>query len=99
MLSAQPRNTRPLVDVDHDRNAQRFSVSVDGHEGVLDYELDGDVMTITHTGVPAPIGGRGVAGELMRAALEAAYAAGWRIVPRCSYAAAYLRRHPPRDRN
>ena len=49
------------MDVDHDRNAQRFSVSVDGHEGVLDYELDGDVMTITHTGVPAPIGGRGVA--------------------------------------
>jgi predicted GNAT family acetyltransferase len=87
------------VDVEHDRKAQRFSVGLDGHEGVLDYELDGGLMTITHTGVPAAIGGRGVAGELMRAAVDAARAAGWRIVPRCSYAAAYLRRHPMQARS
>jgi predicted GNAT family acetyltransferase len=67
---------------------------MEGHEGVLDYELDGDVMTITHTGVPAAIGGRGIAALLMRAAVDAARAAGWRIVPQCSYAAAFLRRHP-----
>jgi predicted GNAT family acetyltransferase len=43
--------------------------------------------------VPAPIGGRGIAAELTRAALETAEAAGWTVVPVCSYAAAYMRRH------
>lgn len=30
----------------------------------------------------------------MRAALEAARASGWTVNPICSYAAAYMRRHP-----
>ena len=40
------------------------------------------------------MGGRGIAADLMRAALAAARTAGWTIVPACSYAAAYLQRHP-----
>jgi predicted GNAT family acetyltransferase len=51
-------------------------------------------MTITHTLVPEAIGGRGVAADLTRAALETARANGWKVVPMCSYAVTYLRRHP-----
>ena len=43
---------------------------MDGERAVLDYTIAGDVMTITHTGVPQAIGGRGIAAELMRAALD-----------------------------
>jgi predicted GNAT family acetyltransferase len=50
-------------------------------------------MTITHTRVPQPIGGRGIAAELMAAALGAAKEAGWSVVPKCSYAVAYMQRH------
>jgi predicted GNAT family acetyltransferase len=78
--------------VNHDVHARRFSVVVDGCEGVLDYTLADGVMTIFHTGVPDAIGGRGVAAALMGAAVEAAREAGWRIVPRCSYAAEFLKR-------
>jgi hypothetical protein len=49
-------------------------------------------MIITHTGVPSAIGGRGIAAELMQAALNAARSAGWTIDPACSYAAAYMRK-------
>jgi uncharacterized protein len=80
--------------INHDSNAHRFSTEVDGVRAVLDYTLADSVMTITHTGVPQPIGGRGVAADLMRAALHAARSAGWKVNPACSYAAAYLRRHP-----
>jgi predicted GNAT family acetyltransferase len=52
-------------------------------------------MTITHTRVPPAIGGRGVAAELMRAALAVAKEKGWSINPACSYAAAYMRKHAP----
>jgi len=80
--------------IEHDENARRFSTQVDGLLAILDYQLTGRVMTITHTAVPPPIGGRGVAAELMRAALSAAKTAGWQVNPACSYAAAYMRRHP-----
>lgn len=47
-------------------------------------------MTITHTSVPAKIGGRGIAGELVQAALDTARGEGWKVVAACSYAAAYM---------
>lgn len=82
------------MDIVHDTGAQRFSVEVERHQGVIDYTLHDGVMTITHTGVPPAIGGRGVAAELTRAALETARHQGWKVVPACSYAAAFIRRHP-----
>jgi predicted GNAT family acetyltransferase len=51
-------------------------------------------MTITHVRVPDPIAGRGIAGDLTAAALAEARREGWRVVPQCPYADAYMRRHP-----
>jgi predicted GNAT family acetyltransferase len=82
------------VEIDHDVAAHRFTTVVDGQQAVLDYTVAASVMTITHTGVPQPIEGRGIAATLMRKALETARAHGWRIVPACSYAAAYIAKHP-----
>jgi len=78
--------------VNHDDRAQRFTTVVDGLQAVLDYTLAGNVMTITHTAVPPAIRGRGIAAELMRAALDAAQTAGWNVNPACAYAAAYVHR-------
>ncbi len=85
------------MNVRQDPAARRFSVEVDGHTGILDYELRDGVMTITHTRVPEAIGGRGVAGELTRVALDTARANGWKVVARCPYAAAFVRRHREYD--
>lgn len=85
----------PTLQVKHDSREHRLSTEVEGHTGFLDYELDGKVMRITHTRVPREIGGRGVAAELMRSALELAAADGWTVKPICSYAVAYMARHPP----
>jgi len=80
--------------VEHDRNAHRFTALVDGHLCLMEYRLAGGVMTITHTGVPSPVRNRGIAAELVGAAFEAARTEGWKVVPACSYAAAFGRRHP-----
>jgi predicted GNAT family acetyltransferase len=45
--------------VNHDQAKHQFNTVVDGHRAGLDYTLAGSVMNITHTGVPAAIGGRG----------------------------------------
>jgi predicted GNAT family acetyltransferase len=80
--------------IEHDEGAHRFTTEIDGVTAELDYTLTAKTMTITHTGVPAAIAGRGVAGTLMHAAMAAARSEGWQVIPACSYAAAYLRRHP-----
>lgn len=77
------------------RNAAqgRFETTVDGVLCVLEYRLSDGVMTITHTGVPEAVGGRGIAAALTRFALDTARAEGWLVVPACAYAAAWLDRH------
>ena len=79
--------------IQHDPAGQRFHVAVDGHDAHLDYRNDGPRMVITHTEVPAVIGGRGIAGALTVAALDYARAAALKVVPACEYAAVFLRRH------
>jgi len=78
----------------HDAAAGRFVAELDGQQAELDYELAGGVLRLVHTGVPAAIGGRGVAGNLVRNALDFARAQGYKVRPDCSYAEAYFQRHP-----
>jgi predicted GNAT family acetyltransferase len=85
------------LDIRHDESRQRFETTVDGHLCVADYRLHGDVMWMTHTGVPAAVGGRGIAAQLVRAALDHARANGLKVEPMCSYVDAYMRRHPEVD--
>jgi len=80
--------------IQHDAKAHRFNTVVDDVTGYVEYELAGEVMTITHTIVPPAIGGRGIAGGLMKAALEHARKQGLKVDPQCSYAEAWIRRHP-----
>jgi len=58
------------IEVSHDAAQQRFEAVVDGVRAELDYEQRGDLICLTHTGVPPAIGGRGVGGALVRSALE-----------------------------
>jgi uncharacterized protein len=81
-----------MSTISHDQTAYRFTTEVDGYRAELDYTLAGSVMSITHTRVPQAIGGRGIAADLMRAALSAAAASGWSVNPVCSYAVAYMRK-------
>jgi predicted GNAT family acetyltransferase len=86
-----------LCTVRHDPERRRFETTVEGHECEIDYRLANGVMTITHTGVAPPVEGRGIAAEMTRFALETARTNGWKVVPACSYAAAYMRRNPEFD--
>jgi predicted GNAT family acetyltransferase len=83
----------PLPAIVHDQATRRFVTLVDGVEAELEYQLGERAITITHTGVPPAIGGRGVAGALVHAAVEFARGAGLKVVPACSYAEAWMRRH------
>ena len=83
-----------MHNVQHAPGDQRFNIEADGQTGYVEYELADQVMTITHTVVPSAIGGRGIAGALVQAALDHARGAGLKVVPTCSYADAWMTKHP-----
>lgn len=72
----------------------RFETEVEGLLSVLEYSKSGERIVYTHTGVPKELEGRGIAGALVKKALDQARSEGLRIVPQCSYVAAWVRRHP-----
>ena len=80
--------------IEHRPERGRFQATVAGRACVCDYRLCGNVMQIVHTEVPPPLEGRGIAAALVAAALDHARASGRKVAPLCSYARAYMRRHP-----
>lgn len=80
--------------IEHNSQRHCFELMLEGHRCVLDYTLHNNVMTVTHTGVPSELGGRGLAAEITKFALDHARAQGWKVIPQCSYVAAYVKKHP-----
>ena len=82
------------VEVRHHEAASRFVTEIDGHLAHADYTLDGARMTFTHTFAPPEPPGRGIAEQLIRPALALARTSNLRVIPACSYVAAFIARHP-----
>ncbi len=82
------------LEILHNEAEKRFEVWIDGYLSKLDYIKDGRNFVITHVGVYPELRGQGVAGKITQAGLEYAKANGLRVIPMCSYAAAYIRRNP-----
>jgi predicted GNAT family acetyltransferase len=80
--------------IEHQPTRSRFVAVVDGEACVVDYRIDAGVMHITHTGVAPRLEGHGIAAALTQVALDHARAQGLKVNPLCSYASAYMRRHP-----
>jgi predicted GNAT family acetyltransferase len=81
------------IPVRHNADESRYEARVDGYLSVCEYEMSGGSMIFTHTFVPPELRGRGVAEQLVRAALQDAHAAKRTVVPACSYVAKFIERH------
>ena len=86
-------STQPPILVRHDETQSRFVAEIDGHLAHADYVIEAGRMVFTHTFVPPELRGRGVAEQLVRPALAHARARNLRVVPACSYVAAFIQRH------
>lgn len=83
-----------VVEVTHNPDERRFETVIDGYLSKLDYIQDGKNFVITHVGVHPELRGQGIAGKIVEVSLEYAREKDLRVVPMCSYAAAYIRKHP-----
>lgn len=82
------------LEVIHNPTESRFEIRLDGQLAKLDYVEDGDSIVMTHVGVPMKFRGHGIAAIITKAGLDYAKAKSLRVIPMCSYVAAYLRRNP-----
>jgi len=79
--------------VRHHPAAGRFEAGDGTHRAVAEYVIRDGRMVFTHTFVPPELRGRGLAEKLVRAGLEQARADRRKVVPQCSYVAAFIERH------
>lgn len=80
--------------VQNEKNFHRFAVHLGEATALLAYKQDGDVIYLVHTEVPAQMEGKGLGGQLAKAALNYAREKGLKVVARCPFVASYLQRHP-----
>jgi predicted GNAT family acetyltransferase len=77
----------------HEPAGQRFTLPTTP-EAVLEYRLEPGRVVFTHPIVPAANRGQGLGAQLVEAGLQWASAEGLKVVPACTYAHAYIQRHP-----
>jgi predicted GNAT family acetyltransferase len=82
------------MDVRDNREDSRFELEQDGAIAFAAYRRRDDTIVFTHTIVPGELRGGGVGSRLIAGALAQVRAEGLKVVPECSFVAAYLQRHP-----
>jgi predicted GNAT family acetyltransferase len=82
-------------DIRHNEDETQFETSIEGKTAYVAYDLEEpNRIVFTHTIVPDELSGRGIAGELVKHALDYAKEKNLTVVPQCAYVAAYIKRHP-----
>jgi len=91
--------TTQFRDVAADQRFEQGFTDADGETRIVfaDYEAEGNVRLILHVEADPRLRGGGAAGRFMQALTEYARAEGLKLVPLCSYAAAWFRRHGEYD--
>ncbi len=80
--------------VTDDQRTSRFQIMIDGMIAELDYRRRADRLVLIHTEVPEALGGHGLGGELVQAAVDRAAKEHLTLVPLCPFARSWLERNP-----
>jgi predicted GNAT family acetyltransferase len=82
-------------DVRNNEAEQRYELTADGATAFAAYRAAGaGVIAFTHTIVPEALEGQGIASRIIGFALADVRARGLKLLPLCSFVAAYMKRHP-----
>jgi predicted GNAT family acetyltransferase len=83
------------IDVRFDSDGRRFEVFLDGLKaGHVRFRDEAGVRTFVHTQIDPEFEGKGLGGELIRAAFDQTRAAGLRVIPECPFVKSFIEKHP-----
>jgi len=71
----------------------RYEMPVEDDVAFIAYRRADQVVTMLHAEVPSRLSGRGFGSAMVKGALDLARAEGIKVVPLCSFVAAYIDRH------
>ncbi|MGO4200580.1 GNAT family N-acetyltransferase [Rhodococcus sp. TAF43] len=81
--------------IEHNAGENRFEIYVDDAlAGYADYIETNGVRDFGHTVTNPDFRGQGLAGQVVKAALDTSREQGFKIVPSCSYVEKYVASHP-----
>ena len=81
------------MTVRDNRAASRFEMDTSAGLAIIDYHRHLHVVTMTHAEVPPELNGQGLGSQMVKAALDLVREDGEKVVPRCLFVAAYIKRH------
>jgi predicted GNAT family acetyltransferase len=82
------------VQVRDNSGESRYEIRVDGElAGFTEYVLHGSQADFVHTQIDDKFGGRGLASELIREALDDARERGWQVMPYCPFVRSFITKH------
>ena len=83
------------ITLEETESKGRYLYRAEGAEAEMTFSKAGEkLIIIDHTGVPEAFRGQGVGAALVLRGVEDARAAGKKVLPLCTFAAAQFRRHP-----
>jgi uncharacterized protein len=81
------------VNVTRNEQKEQWEAHAAGDMGVLTYSEQDGKLFLLHTEVPEALEGQGIAGRLVRTALDYAREKGEKVVPFCPFARSWIQRH------
>jgi predicted GNAT family acetyltransferase len=82
------------LKVVNNEKTHRFEIELDGDVAFAEYNLVDHGIILPHTLVPEAFEGKGVGGQLAKAALAYAREKDLKVIPTCPFMAAYITKHP-----
>jgi len=79
--------------VRNNQEAMRFELQLKDYIAFIEYKLEGEQMTLVHTEVPPELGGQGIGGKIVQAALSFAERTGLSVAAECPFARHYIQKH------
>lgn len=83
-----------MSDVTDNTARNQYEMPVEGETVFARYRRTGDTVALLHVESPVALRGTGAAGRLMQGIVDLARQNNEKLVPLCSYAAAWMKRHP-----
>ncbi len=74
----------------HEKENERFVIYVEGNEVYVEYTMAGNQLNLYHTFTDPALRGKGLAAQVVRAALEFTKENNMKVIPTCSYVQAFL---------
>lgn len=83
-----------MEEINHCTETKRFEITIDEYTAYVAYESFAGGIDITHTLVPKPLEGKGLASALVKHVLEYAGELNLKVRPTCPFVKIYIERHP-----